>query len=123
MEHQYGFEKLEVWQRARELVKEIYLISNQFPSDERYGLTSQLRRAAISVSSNIAEGSTRWSKKDKARFYEIAFGSLMEVLNQLILAQDLEYLDTDILESLRPKIDSVGRMLNSLYRSTKLKGE
>lgn len=62
MEHHYGFEKLEVWQKARELVKEIYLISNQFPSDERYGLVSQIRRAAISVSSNMAEGSTRWGK-------------------------------------------------------------
>jgi four helix bundle protein len=75
---------------------------------------SQLKRSAISVSSNIAEGSSHWSQKDRARFYEIVFGSLIEVLNQLILAQDLEYLSPDNLEIIRPKIDSISRMLNGL---------
>jgi len=79
---------------------------------------SQLKRAAILVSRNIAEGSSRWSQKDRARFYEIAFGSLIEVLNQLILAQDLEYLSPDNLEIIRPKIDSISRMLNGLRQST-----
>ena len=82
----YSFENLEVWQKSRKLVKTIYKTTEKFPKDEKFGLTSQIRRVSISVSSNIAEGSTRWSKKDKARFYEIAFGSLMEILNQLILS-------------------------------------
>ncbi|WP_158861638.1 four helix bundle protein [Lunatibacter salilacus] len=118
MKYRYGFEKLGVWQKSRELVKDIYLATNQFPSDEKFGLTSQLRRAIISVSSNIAEGSSRRGQKDQARFYEIAFGSLIEVLNQLILAQDLEYLDTNSVETIRPKIDDIGRMLNALRQST-----
>ena len=119
MAHLYGFEKLEVWQKSRELVKEIYLATQQFPSEEKFGIISQLRRAAISVSSNIAEGSSRWSQKDQARFYEIAFGSLIEVLNQLIFAQDLEYLSPDKMEIIRPKIDGIGRMLNGLRQATK----
>jgi four helix bundle protein len=102
---------LEVWQESRELVKDIYVATYHFPPQEKFGLTSQLRRAAISISSNIAEGSSRRSQKDQARFYEIAYGSLIEVLNQLILAQDLEYLNPDRLEAIRPKIDRIGRML------------
>ena len=87
----FAFEKLEVWQKSRDLVKDIYKVTANYPSEERFGLTSQLRRASVSVSSNIAEGSTRWSKKDQARFYEMSFGSLMEILNQLILSTDLKF--------------------------------
>jgi four helix bundle protein len=119
MATEYAFERLEVWQKSRRLVKNIYIVTKAFPVEERYGLTSQIRRACISVSNNIAEGSTRWSSKEKARFYEIAFGSLMEVLNDLILSNDLELLATDKLQTLRPKIDEVARMLNALYQSTK----
>jgi four helix bundle protein len=115
----YAFETLDVWQKSRILVKEIYKSTSTFPSEEKYGLTSQLRRAAVSVSSNIAEGSTRWSKKDQARFYEIAFGSLIEVLNQFILATDLEFISAERLEIIRVDIECIGRMLNSLYKSTK----
>lgn len=115
----YSFENLEVWQKSRELVKEIYGITSDFPADEKFGLTSQLRRAAVSVSSNIAEGSSRWSKKDQARFYEIAFGSLIEVLNQSILSNDLDFMQSTKLVGLRSNIDSIGRMLNSLYKSAK----
>ena len=103
---------------SRELVKEIYQLTSTFPKDEKYGLTSQLRRASVSVSSNIAEGSTRWSKKDQSRFYEIAFGSLIEVLNQLILSTDLEFLQETQLTEIRTKIDQTGRMLNALHKST-----
>lgn len=87
----YSFEKLEVWKKSRELVKDIYHLTQTFPSEEKFGLTNQIRRAIVSVSSNIAEGSTRQTFKEKARFYEIAFGSLIEVLNQLLLASDLGY--------------------------------
>ena len=114
----YSFENLEVWQKSREMVKDIYQATSAYPKDEKFGLTSQLRRASVSVSSNIAEGSTRWSKKDQSRFYEIAFGSLIEVLNQLILSTDLEFLQETQLTELRTKIDQTGRMLNALYKST-----
>jgi len=114
----YSFENLEVWQKSRNLVISVYKITAGFPLDEKFGLSSQLRRAAISVSSNIAEGSTRWSKSDQARFYQIAFGSLMEVLNQLILASDLGFFDTQMLSEIRIEIESIGRMLNSLHQST-----
>ena len=115
----YSFENLEVWQKSRELVKDIYQITKHFPDEEKFALTSQLRRASISVSSNIAEGSTRWSQKDQSRFYEISFGSLMEILNQLILSTDLEFMKEDKLMYLRDKIDNISRMLNALYKSTK----
>ncbi len=114
----YAFESLEVWQKSRTLVKDIYKTTSIFPIDEKFGLTNQIRRASISVSSNIAEGSTRWSKKEQARFYEIAFGSLIEVLNQLILASDLKYIEDEKLEAIRIDIECIGRMLNSLYKST-----
>ncbi len=115
----YAFENLEVWQKSRILVKSVYQLTNTFPNDGKYELTSQLRRASISVSSNIAEGSTRWSHKDQARFYEIAFGSLIEVLNQLILSDDLNFLPGDSMKNIRTDIDSIDRMLNSLHQSTK----
>jgi four helix bundle protein len=91
----YAFEKLEVWQKSRVLVKEIYSVTKLYPKDEKFGLTSQLRRASVSISSNIAEGSTRLSIRDKSRFYEIAYGSLIEVLNQLIISVDLQFLKPD----------------------------
>ena len=89
-------------------MKAIYETSEAFPKEEKFGLTSQLRRASVSVSSNIAEGSTLWSKKDKARFYKIAFGSLVEVLNQLILSNDLRFLTNNKLKELRNDIDPIG---------------
>jgi len=117
----HSFEKLDVWQKSRVLVKDIYQATSSFPSEEKFGLTSQVRRAAISVSSNIAEGSVRWSQKEKARFYEISYGSLIEVLNQLILANDLGFLKEDKLVTLRTEISSLIRMISALYNSTKSK--
>ncbi len=122
MNMKYAFENLEVWQKSRKLVKSVYQLTSTFPDEEKFGLTSQLRRASISVSSNIAEGSTRWSPKDQARFYEIAFGSLIEVLNQTILSNDLNFVSDDSLINIRVDIDSIGRMLNSLYHSTQKPG-
>jgi len=113
----YSFEKLEVWQKSREFVKAVYLITKEFPSDEKFGINNQLRRSAISVSSNIAEGCSRWSNNDKARFYEIAYGSLMENLNQLILAHDLNYLSEIDLIKMRVLIDDVAKMLSALHKS------
>lgn len=110
----YSFEKLDVWQKARKLTVDIYQATKQFPKEELFGLTSQIRRATISISSNIAEGSSRNSGKEQARYIEIAYGSLLEVLNQLILACDLEYIPTTLLDQLRPKIEEIGNKLNSL---------
>lgn len=110
----YSFEKLEVWQLSRALVKDIYEVSKSFPIEEKFGLTSQLRRAMISVSCNISEGTSRWSNKEKVRFIEIAFSSLMEVLNCLILSVDLGYIDDSEIFQLREKIDKVGNKLNAL---------
>ena len=113
----YSFEKLNVWKLSRTLVKDIYSLTKTFPPEEQFGLTSQIRRATISISSNLAEGSARISGKEKARFSEIAFGSLMEVLNQLILAQDLGYIsEFDILRR-RPLIEEIANKINSLRKS------
>ena len=113
----YGFEKLDVWQKSRLLVRDIYLITKSFPEDERFGLTSQLRRAMISVSCNIAEGTSRWSNKEKIRFIEIDYGSLMEVVNCLMLAFDLEYISEQKILELRFNIDIVANKLNGLKKS------
>ena len=119
----YAFEKLEVWQKSRSLVKKIYDVTSRFPTEEKYGLTSQLRRASVSVSSNIAEGSTRWGKRDKARFYEIAYGSLIEVMNQLVLSADLGFINEDELDVIKPQIAEISRMLDALYKSAKQPGK
>jgi four helix bundle protein len=119
----YSFESLCVWNKSRQLVKVIYEITSDFPSEERFGLVSQMRRAAVSVSSNIAEGSSRWGNKDQARFYEISFGSLIEILNQSILAHDLEFLRKAELERVRNMIDEIARMLNALHTSAKKKSK
>jgi four helix bundle protein len=113
----FSFEKLEVWQLSRKLVLEIYKTTSLLPKEELYALTSQLRRAAISVSSNIAEGSSRKSPKDQARFSEIAYSSLIEVLNQLIIANDLLYIQEEELNDYRLKIDALLHKINALYNS------
>jgi four helix bundle protein len=110
----FAFEKLTVWQRTRKLVKEIYKITKLYPGDEKFGLVSQLRRAVISVSSNIAEGSSRNTNKDQAHFYGIAFSSLMEVLSQVILSWDLEFITEIQYEELRGSIEEISIQLNAL---------
>ena len=111
----YSFEKLEVWKESRTLVVMIYKYTQLFPKEEIFGLTSQVRRAAISVSSNIAEGSGRRTIKDQSRFYVMAYGSLMEVLNQLMIAVDLKFLKEEALDTeLRPLINKVSLKLYNL---------
>ncbi len=117
--HQYSFEKLGVWQEARSLSVTIYKITGNFPQDERFGLVSQLRRATISIASNIAEGSGRTSYKDQANFYQIAYSSALEVLNQLIISSDLGFISIEDLAVCRNKIESISNKLNSLRRSIK----
>lgn len=114
--HIFSFEKLEVWQEARRLAKEVYLITKFFPLEEKYGLSQQIRRAAISVCSNIAEGTSRVGVKDQAHFITMAFGSLMELLNQAIIAHDLEYLSEKQLSDLRSLIQPVSVKLSNLKK-------
>ena len=118
----YSFEKLDVWKLSRKLNKNIYQISEKFPDSEKFGLTSQIRRASVSISSNIAEGGSRKSGIEQARFTEFAFGSLMEVLNQLILANDLEFINEQILNNERLLIEEIGNKLNKLKEAQLRKG-
>jgi four helix bundle protein len=112
--HVYPFEKLRVWESARHLIKEVYRVTKGFPRSETYGLTSQTNRAAVSVAANLAEGSSRTSRKDQAHFSQIAYGSLMELACLLIVAMDLELLTTNQESTLRQEIESVSRQLNAL---------
>ena len=113
----FSFEKLEVWNDARALVKMIYKLTEGFPSSEKFGLINQMNRAAVSVASNIAEGSARISAKDKSRFMHIAFGSLMELLNQLIIAGDFGWVNEDQMISGRSQIEKVANKLNALEKA------
>jgi four helix bundle protein len=110
----YSFEKLDVWVESKKHTKEIYLITKKFPSEEKFGLTSQLRRASVSICSNIAEGSERKTNKDKAHFTIIAFSSAVEVLNQIILAKKLDFISLDNYILIRQKIESITNKLNAL---------
>jgi len=108
------FKNLLVWQKAMELVQLVYQVAKSLPSDERYALTDQLRRAVTSIPSNIAEGNGRASDKDYAHFLSIARGSLYETITQLQIAQDLGYIDS--VPEVQEMIDEVGRMLTSMLR-------
>jgi four helix bundle protein len=115
--HVCPFEKLRVWQNARSLIKNIYKITRSFPRSEIYGLTSQTNRAAVSVAANLAQGSSRTSRKDQAHFSQIAYGSLMELACLLIVAVDLEFVSSEVESSLRAEIEAVSRQLNALRSS------
>ncbi len=105
MAYTYSFEKLSVWQLSRQFSKKLYRQTKSFPKEELFGMTSQIRRAAISISCNLAEGSARKSPKEQYRFYEIAFGSAAEVVNLLILSNDLAYLPDHLYAELRAEIE------------------
>ena len=110
----FSFENLKVYQLARELVKDVYLLQNTFPKEERYALGDQIRRAATSITANIAEGSGRESIKEKIHFIEIAFGSMAEVFCELQIASDLNYIKIEQLDALRPQFTEVAKMLSGL---------
>lgn len=113
----YSFETLNAWQEARKLEVSVYQLLDNFPKFEKYALCDQIRRAIVSVPSNLAEGSGRMSLREQIHFIEISYGSLMEAYNQLIIAADLNYIDEQSLESLKAPIDNVARMLNGLRSS------
>ena len=117
MAYQFSFEKLNVWIDSKELVKLIYLITKEFPSEEKYGLTNQLRRASISIASNLAEGTSRNTNKDKAHFTTLSFSSLMEVLNQIIIAKELDFLNEENYQIIRLEIEKISNKLNSLRKA------
>lgn len=113
----YSFENLLVWQKSRALTKEIYKLTSTFPKEEAFGITSQIRRCSISIPSNLAEGSSRRTNKDKARFTEIAFGSGLELLNQLIIALDLNYIEESKYLEIRIKLQEVTFLLDALQKA------
>jgi four helix bundle protein len=119
--YKFSFEKLDVWQLAKELVKDLYQITNSFPGSEKYGLISQINRSAISVTANIAEGSSRIGKKDQSRFYIMAYSSLLELTSHLIIATELGIIKEENLKELRIQIAEISNKLNALNKSTKTK--
>lgn len=113
----FNFEKLEVWQKAIEFADLVYASTRGFPPDERFGLTNQMRRAAVSVSSNIAEGSVRISRQDFARFLEIATGSLFEVVSQSFIGRRQGIHAMAEFQRLYSAAEEQGKMLSGLRRS------
>lgn len=113
----FQFEKLLAWKKAKELTIAVYPLINKFPQREQYALSSQVRRAVISIPSNIAEGSGRASKKEKIHFLEIAFGSLTETYCQLLIARDLAYISEDDLLTIKPLFQEVSRLMSGLRSS------
>ena len=112
--NEYSYQTLNVYQDAKALVVDIYRLLKQFPAEERYALCDQIRRAAISITSNIAEGMSRYSDKEKVHFIEIAYASMMEVESQLDISVDLGYLEQDQFARVKVAIHSVGRQLSAL---------
>lgn len=108
------FKNLIVYQKSKELVKQVYALLKQFPDDERFALCGQMRRAAISVPSNIVEGMARLSSKDQTHFLNIAYGSLMELYAQLDIAHDLGYLSENDFIKIETHIDEIDKMIVSL---------
>ncbi|MGA2358819.1 MAG: four helix bundle protein [Terriglobales bacterium] len=108
------YRNLIAWQKAKTLALNVYRCTRRFPKDEIYGLTSQMRRAAVSVPSNIAEGKGRYSQKEFVQFLYHARGSLLELETQLSIARDLDYIDLPVFESFESETEELGRILNGL---------
>ena len=119
MERKFNFRNLICYQKGRVLVKEVYALVKAFPVEEKYALGDQLRRAIVSVTSNIAEGSGRQSLKDQAHFLELSYGSLMEVMSQLDLALDLSFIDNENYNRLELLIEEEAKIVSG-YRASLL---
>jgi len=113
----HRFKELDIWKRSRVFCKDIYEITNAFTNDEKYGLVNQLRRASVSIPSNIAEGASRESNKDFARFLEITIGSCYELETQLLIANDLKYIGKDKLDVILNDLEIIIKM-TSKFKST-----
>lgn len=116
-----SFTDLRVWREGHSLVLDIYKITKKFPREETFGLINQIRRAAVSITSNIAEGFSRNSFKEKSQFYYIALGSLTELQNQLLISKDIGYISKQEFGELVEKTVNISKMLNGLIKSTKSK--
>ena len=115
----FGYRKLIAYQKGKEVVKRTYKLLKKFPSEERYAMCDQLRRASVSITSNIAEGVSRYSVKDKSHFIEIAYGSLMEVSSQFDIAEDLGYITSEDRKNIDLLIEEEARLLSGLQNSFK----
>lgn len=115
-----SFTDLEVWKKSHNLVLLIYTLTAKFPKEEIYGIINQLRRAGVSLTSNIAEGFSRFSYKEKTQFYYIALGSLTEIQNQLLIARDLNFLPKEDFKKLADLTVEVSKMLTVLIKRSKV---
>lgn len=115
----FGYRKLIAYQKAKEVVKRTYKLLKKFPAEERYAMCDQLRRASVSITSNIAEGVNRYSVKDKSHFIEMSYGSLMEVSSQFEIAEELGYITAEDRLSMDQLIEEVARLLSGLQNSYK----
>lgn len=113
----FGYRKLIAYQKAKEVVKRTYRLLRNFPAEERYAMCDQLRRASVSITSNIAEGVNRYSVKDKSHFLEVSYGSLMEVSSQLEIAEELGYITSEERANMDQLIEEVARLLSGLQKS------
>lgn len=116
MDKKYEYQNLDAYKEAKALVILVYMLLKKFPCEEQYALCDQLRRAVISIPSNIAEGSGRTSAKDQAHFFEMAFGSLMEVNCQIDIAHDLGYITNEDIENVEKHVRAIAALLSGLRR-------
>lgn len=112
--HSYSFEKLDVWKEAIKLGVNVYKITQTFLDNEKFGLISQMRRCSVSISSNTAEGTARLTNKDKAHFMTMAYSSALELLNQAIIAKELEFISDENHKNVRFDIESITNKINAL---------
>lgn len=113
----FKFKKLEIYRLAQSLVIDCYKLLDSFPTDEKYGLSSQMKRAAISIPSNIAEGSSRYSSKEKIHFINISYSSLMELLCQMDIAEDLKFISTEDKDTFFKKANHLGAKINAFAKA------
>lgn len=116
-----SFTELIAWKRSHSLVIDVYKATKNFPYEERFGLTDQLRRAAVSVSSNIAEGFNKRTTADKNHFYSMALGSVAEIQNQLLISRDLDYLENEVFQTLAHRTVEVHKLINGPIKSSQTK--
>ena len=115
-----SFQDLEIWKRSMKLVEDIYKITKSFPKEEIYGLTSQIRRSAVSIPSNIAEGFARFHKKEYRQFLYTSLGSCAELTTQIIIASRLKYIESNKADKLLNEIDEISKMTMSLIKRLKI---
>ncbi len=115
----HSFTDLNAWKEGHQLVLEIYKLTKVFPKEELFGLTSQIRRSAVSVTSNIAEGFSRQSYKEKVQFYSISLGSITEIQNQLLIARDVDFIKNDVFQKIAQQTVIVHKITSGLIKASK----